>query len=686
MNVRFSLFSVVVCVLALMSCSTAWAQWSAPEAVTEINSSYIDKSPFLSFDGLTLYFSRQSGPGWYYTRIYQATRPVPSGPFEAVTEISSLNYNGGHVDSPWVSPDNLRMYYFRTEPGSLSRIKVSTRSAVTAAWPDGTNLEALNALGRLASPTLTSDELVIVFSGSSLPGGIGGHDLWQATRAARTSPFGAAVNVTELNTGAAEYHPSLSGDGLSLYFISNRNGSFQIFKAERSALGQPFGSPVPMTELEVPDAVLDFPFVTADRSALYFTRDYGQGRDIYMATNLVDPNVDPNAVVGDYYVNAATGSDFNSGRTRNSAFATIQRGLNAAQNGQVVVVAEGTYVGTGNKNLSFNGRAVTLISSAGAAATIIDCQGSGQAFVFQNGATQSTVVDGFTMTNGNAQTGGGIYIQASSPRIANCVIRNNQGYYSGGVYCISYGSPTLVNCQILDNTGTLGGGIRFAQSEGALINCVIAGNVSQDPGAGIKCDNGNTSPVIANCTVTGNTSSSYGGGLWATYASPLVKNVILWGNAGTAGPQIAVGVGGAVTVSYSDIQGGQAGLFTSSGFVNWGAGNVDQNPLFVDPQAGDYHLQSFRGRYWAAMDLWVLDTQTSPCIDAGDSLDDVLDEPNPNGGLINMGAYGGTIQASLSEAPASGTLPGDVNQDGVIDFSDLFALIDLWLMEYGSAL
>ena len=83
-------------------------------------------------------------------------------------------------------------------------------------------------------------------------------------------------------------------------FISNRNGTFQIFRAERSALGLPFSSLVAMTEFEVQDAVLDYPSVTSDASEFYFTRDYGQGRDIYRATNLVDPNVDPNAMAGDY--------------------------------------------------------------------------------------------------------------------------------------------------------------------------------------------------------------------------------------------------------------------------------------------------------------------------------------------------------------------------------------------------
>lgn len=685
MNCRTRLISVVS-LLVLVSFGSVQAQWSEPEAVTQVNSSYVDKSPFLSSDGLTLYFSRHSGPGWYYTRLYQATRPAAGVPFQNVTEISTLNYNGGHVDSPWVSPDNLRLYYFRTEPGSLSRIKLSVRSSVSEDWPQGSNIEELNALGRLASPTLTSDELTIVFSGSSLSGGAGGHDLWMASRPTRASAFGTAVNLTELNTAAADYHPSLSADGLLLYFISNRNGSFQIFKAERATPGLPFGSPVAMTEFEVPEAAVDYPSISADKSEFYFTRDFGQGRDIYRSVTLVDPNVDPNAVAGDYYVNAAAGSDFNTGLTPTNAFATIQRGLNAAQNGQVVVVAEGTYIGTGNKNLNFGGRAVTLLSSAGAYETIIDCQGSDQAFVFQNGETQNTIVDGFTMTNGNFQTGGGIYCQASSPRIVNCIISNNQGYYCGGVYSINYGSPTFVNCQILGNSGTLGGGIRFAQSEGALINCLVVGNVSQNPGAGIKCDYGNTSPIITNCTVAGNTSTSYGGGLWATYTSPVVNNSILWGNTGTAGAQMAVGVGATAAVSYSDVQGGQAGIFANSGFVNWGAGNLDQDPLFVDPNGGDYHLQSYRGRYWESMDLWVLDAQTSPCIDAGDEADDVLDEPAPNGGRINMGAFGGTAQASLSEAPVAAGIPGDVNEDGLIEITDLFALIDLWLMEYGSGL
>ena len=104
------------------------------------------------------------------------------------------------------------------------------------------------------------------------------------------------------------------------------------------------------------------------------------------------------------------------------------------------------------------------------------------------------------------------------------------------------------------------------------------------------------------------------------------------------------------------------------------------NPMFVDPDNSDYHLKSQRGRYWPEHDVWVLDDVTSPCIDAGDSMDDPSDEPMPNGGFINMGAYGGTAYASMSEMPFP---EPDYNKDGVIDASDLAELIEQWLAVSG---
>jgi hypothetical protein len=98
-------------------------------------------------------------------------------------------------------------------------------------------------------------------------------------------------------------------------------------------------------------------------------------------------------------------------------------------------------------------------------------------------------------------------------------------------------------------------------------------------------------------------------------------------------------------------------------------------PLFADSARGDYHLRSKRGRYWLEHNLWVLDDVTSPCIDGGDPNDYPSDERMPNGGRVNMGAYGGTAYASMSECFSE----ADANCDGVVNMLDFAVMADKWL-------
>jgi len=112
---------------------------------------------------------------------------------------------------------------------------------------------------------------------------------------------------------------------------------------------------------------------------------------------------------------------------------------------------------------------------------------------------------------------------------------------------------------------------------------------------------------------------------------PTVTNSIIYFN-GNA--QIAEST---ATVTYSNVQGSWPGL-----------GDIDANPLFADPDNSDYHLKSRAGRWDPDSNTWVQDDLTSPCIDKGDPASPVGDEPVPNGGIINMGAYGGTAQASMT--------------------------------------
>ena len=108
--------------------------------------------------------------------------------------------------------------------------------------------------------------------------------------------------------------------------------------------------------------------------------------------------------------------------------------------------------------------------------------------------------------------------------------------------------------------------------------------------------------------------------------------------------------GSHITVKYSDIEGGQNGISVSGSqsTVTWGQGNINADPQFVAAGSGDCHLKSGEGRWDTAGESWIRDDVTSPCIDAGDPSSAVAFEPYPNGGIINMGAYGGTDEAGKS--------------------------------------
>ncbi len=315
-----SLFAVGLILCACGVC--ALADWQEPVPVVEVNTEFHDKSPFLSHDGLTLYFSRQDGPGFHYTRIYQATRPEPFGPFASAEEISALNYNGGHVDYAWVSPDNLRMYYYRTESGSIQRLKVTQRKSVDEPWRRGSDINELNAIGNAACPTLTQDELTIVFTVRDHPFGIGGYDIWTATRSNRYLPFGNKTNLTEINSSELDAHPSISPDGLTLYFDSERNGASQLFEATRESLDVSFGAPEHLSSFDSPESSLSYPSVSSDGTALYFVRRPKGGKtDTYVSYRSDAPEARA------YYVDGASGDDMNSGLDKETALVTIQQAI-----------------------------------------------------------------------------------------------------------------------------------------------------------------------------------------------------------------------------------------------------------------------------------------------------------------------------------------------------------------------
>jgi len=160
-------------------------------------------------------------------------------------------------------------------------------------------------------------------------------------------------------------------------------------------------------------------------------------------------------------------------------------------------------------------------------------------------------------------------------------------------------SINITSCTITDNTAPYGGGILVVESSPTITNCILSSNFS-DFGGGIYCAVG-ASPLMTNCTITENHGS--GGGIGCDNGStPTITNSILWADTTyDEGPEIWVANASTLTVSYSDVQGGQAGAYVGpDANLIWGSGNLSVDPSFVG--SGDYHLQA-----------------TSLCIDAGDN-------------------------------------------------------------------
>jgi len=137
-----------------------------------------------------------------------------------------------------------------------------------------------------------------------------------------------------------------------------------------------------------------------------------------------------------------------------------------------------------------------------------------------------------------------------------------------------------------------------------------------------------------------------------------------------------------VPINYCCIpyRGGNGNIFCRPFFAK--RGYWDANGVWID---GDYHLKSQAGRWDANEGRWTIDEVTSPCIDAGDPMSPIGLEPFPNGGIVNMGAYGGTAEASKSyfgKPPCETIVAGDINGDCEIDFRDFFFVALHWLEDY----
>jgi hypothetical protein len=247
-------------------------------------------------------------------------------------------------------------------------------------------------------------------------------------------------------------------------------------------------------------------------------------------------------------------------------------------------------------------------------------------------------------------------LDPTNPHGGPCVVL--EGIGGDPVVRIPPGSGSqcsLTGFVITRGQGPLIGAIECSGSSPVISNCLIVGNRTTDPNGAIMRFQ-NSRAILANCTIADNYAGAKGAALRLTDSNIVMIDSILWGN----GPQEIERVGQSVpSIRFCNIRGGWPDL-----------GNIDADPLFArhgswaDPEdldkalgpqdlravwiGGDYHLKSQAGRWDPLLRVWVLDERTSSCIDAGSIDSPVGHEPMPNGDRINLGAYGGTSEASKS--------------------------------------
>lgn len=379
---------------------------------------------------------------------------------------------------------------------------------------------------------------------------------------------------------------------------------------------------------------------------------------------------------------------------------TIQSGINAAVNGDEVVIAPGIYF----EHISHVGKAITVRGSTGAAEdVIIDGAGVGPVVAFLGGEGPDSVIADVTVQNGfQAGWGGGVMIWQTSPTVRGCLVRNNEaGVQGGGIAVRSASAATIIDVELRDNiaadgaglfveTGAVasvessrfldntadGGGGACVTGTAAFTGCRFAGNTVASPGAAVDCRSGGDA-VLVNCAVWGNdgraalaasTSATltvvnctivdnvggFTGGLYnAAGAASDLSSCLVWGNS----PGQILHAGGTTTVGYSLVEGGWPGI-----------GNVDDDPLLVDPASGDLKLLA-----------------GSPCIDAGDN------SAVPPGVLTDLEGFRRLCDDPATADTGAGTPPvvdmgchefstcaADLECSGTVGIGDLLEILGAW--------
>jgi len=386
-------------------------------------------------------------------------------------------------------------------------------------------------------------------------------------------------------------------------------------------------------------------------------------------------------------------------------------GNTAVQGGGLCIWSRATIINcTFSDNTATYGGGMTTGSDSTTATKVTNCVFRGNSATNYGGAMicgDATLTNCTFTGNSSGYVGGAIASDCAHPTFYQCTFSENTADEFGGALYNWEGDWTIIQCTFIANSASFGGAISQGDTDSVLTGCRFIGNFAStgggianhgysDPtltncifgtnsaeiGAGFYNTTG-SAPKFVNCTFCKNSASQTGGGMCTTNNynfSPTLLNCIFRANTDSTG------TGQSGQINYQD----GTPIPNYCSIQSWtgelgGTGNIDADPCFADTNNGDYHLKSQAGRWDANEGRWTKDEVTSPCIDAGDPSSPISFEPFPNGGIINMGAHGGTAEASKSYfgKPVCETIvAGDINGDCFVNFKDFALMAFHWLDEH----
>ena len=281
----------------------------------------------------------------------------------------------------------------------------------------------------------------------------------------------------------------------------------------------------------------------------------------------------------------------------------IQAAIDAAQDGDTIVVPRGTYY----ENLNFRGKSITLKSEnpedlGVVESTIIDGGGRDSVIRIENGEANAIVM-GLTLTNGSGRTiegksyGGGIYVSNSVATLNNNIISSNRAVYGGGIYIGGASAVNVTQNKVLDNItewyvyGNYGGGIYLDGGSHAFTENTIEGNTTTNgAGGGVYIRNGShiiTDNIIMN-NKTNTALDAHGGGMYIVFGSHNISNNAISGNtADRSGGGLYMAGDGNHTISNNTISNNIADLY-GGGLVLQGGGVYEVSGNLVSENTGNY--------------------------------------------------------------------------------------------------